>query len=1344
MTASSAHSMKRLSPSHCNMPLAARRIFKYLALIHLLSILSVNGNDTTPPNCDSQTSRYDPLACWLWKGSIRIPNQSFIDGIIKIQIRDMICTHFQITSISSQYIASLPPVIDPSLQLSVGAVSATCAGTYHSMGLSGKITAVVISPHESAASMSLFLRSNSTRYHMATSVSTMECSTDLIVPADTLHFEGSISAKLIDLFKGNIAGYISATLSMKLCPLLTVELDTTLTRWILQADDIMMGWITNNKIDAIMEKKLAIMEDGILFQRDTPLLVTILTLANQLFDRYLNNGLFIELLQWLGMEGTINADCGYFFKGINGLVRSITNGRINVKLPRNSSISIVIPNYALLTINIKHVELEGLDSLDRIQLLQPNLGPSLKSLLQTQIGFNITMAVSVTVTSIENGAFQGDPLDESFYIYINSTDISGGATLTADLNRNFFDEIQVGHIISAVEGDGTILGCLLNPLKSIQLQSLTANLHISQISVFPDGQTTRSLEDGMDSMLNHILQLFLGEYPAFVTDALDGFVRGPGQVAINKVVMNWIETMQEKFHTSTCAPILASNVTEYLDFTKYNIFDEMNEFINRPKVVTSVNNYMDCLAEAFVTQVGSPQAKFADVTFRMREFMLKNVGSLESLKFLSPDQDGVRLQNNAALGPSTLVSSFDMSAPSLSGTAQLKLSKGETRASTVALILYDLNKVRTLSLASLMKCGYCITLPAAEFVLYNVAATMSSIQVVINATIQGLIDDVIEFEFDSVHYPTLPALVESLFSWGVSTLFDSINGLSTYLLSRSDSLCTGGDIGNAVTVEKSQLEHLFWLFMFFIFANIAFLFFRELTRNSQAQGRHNENQNDEVHNDDLRRPLLESRNRDVDEGNYNILINENDVATSLLESQRIPTIFRHSFPILIIGITVLLIASNLSVGASVDMAVSLGDGVQISTPSLFAFSLGHTIEEMYNAGIWPLLLLVLVYSGIWPYLKLALMLFAWVAPPNILSTNGRGGLLFSLDALGKFSLVDTFVLVLMMVSFRYHLDVGGLTLDVYVKPIFGFYGFLLATSLSMIAGHMGLFFHRKALFTHQSVSTEKEALINHGFAHGMARKRLSWLSRVLILIILVIVSVFLVLGAVQKSFVFEIGGLAGALLIDKKRHIYSMISLGAAIAESVVADPLTIGVKCLQGIYFFYTLVTPCVCLLALLVLLFLPMTLVHQRIIMAIAEVANAWSAIEVFALSIIVAQFEISTFANFIIGKKCDIINLLLQNDIRGLDGDDVCFSVDASVKPNVFFLVFGVLINSFVVSFLLRLAHVAVRERHNSEDRLGEIESLLQPLSAANESPPLVQRLMQSSLRGILFVDVTNEMD
>ena len=633
---------------------------------------------------------------------ICIPNQSFIDGILKIQINNMICTQFQITSISSQYIASVPLVMDPSLQLSVGAVSAACSGTYYSMGLSGKITAVVISPHESAAAMSLFVRSNSTSYHMATSVSTMECSTDLAVPADKLHFEGSVSAKLIDLFKGSIAGYISTTLSMKLCPILTVELDTTLTRWILQADDLMMGWITNNTFDTVMESKLPINKDSILFQQDTPLLVTFLTLANQLIDRYLNNGVFIELLQWLGMKGSINTDCGYFFKGINGLVRSITNGRINVKLPTNSSFSFIIPNYALLTIYIKRVEMEGLDNLDRIQLLQPIEELSLKSLLQTQLGFNITVDVSVTVSSIYGGAFQGDPLDESFHIYINSTDISGRATITTDINRNLFDQIQVGHIISAVEGDGTVLGCLLSPLKSILFTSLTAKLHISNISVVPDGQTTRSLEDGMDSMLNHILQLFLGEYSTFVTDALDGFVRDPGRVAINKVVLNWIETIRNEIPPSICAPIPASNVTEYIDFNKYNIFDEMNEFINRPKVVTTVNNYMDCLAEAFLTQVGSPQATLANVTFRVRDIIFNSVGSLESLKVLSPDQDGVRLQSNAAFGPSTLASSFDMSSPSILGTAQLKLSKGETRASTVALVLYDLTKVRTMSLASLM------------------------------------------------------------------------------------------------------------------------------------------------------------------------------------------------------------------------------------------------------------------------------------------------------------------------------------------------------------------------------------------------------------------------------------------------------------------------------------------------------------------------------------------------------------------------------------------------------------------------------------------------------------------
>jgi len=48
------------------------------------------------------------------------------------------------------------------------------------------------------------------------------------------------------------------------------------------------------------------------------------------------------------------------------------------------------------------------------------------------------------------------------------------------------------------------------------------------------------------------------------------------------------------------------------------------------------------------------------------------------------------------------------------------------------------------------------------------------------------------------------------------------------------------------------------------------------------------------------------------------------------------------------------------------------------------------------------------------------MLFAWTAPTSRLSVRKREQLLMWLDALGKYSLVDTYVLVLMMVAFRFH------------------------------------------------------------------------------------------------------------------------------------------------------------------------------------------------------------------------------------------------------------------------------------------------------------------------------------
>lgn len=112
--------------------------------------------------------------------------------------------------------------------------------------------------------------------------------------------------------------------------------------------------------------------------------------------------------------------------------------------------------------------------------------------------------------------------------------------------------------------------------------------------------------------------------------------------------------------------------------------------------------------------------------------------------------------------------------------------------------------------------------------------------------------------------------------------------------------------------------------------------------------------------------------------------------------------------------------------------------------------------------MYPLAILIAFFSGAWPYIKLMAMLWSWVAPPAWLSIGSRETVLITLDALGKWSLVDFFVMVLMLCAFYFNLVVfpDALEVDVTVKPKWGFFSFLLATMISLGLGHCILACHR--------------------------------------------------------------------------------------------------------------------------------------------------------------------------------------------------------------------------------------------------------------------------------------------
>lgn len=78
--------------------------------------------------------------------------------------------------------------------------------------------------------------------------------------------------------------------------------------------------------------------------------------------------------------------------------------------------------------------------------------------------------------------------------------------------------------------------------------------------------------------------------------------------------------------------------------------------------------------------------------------------------------------------------------------------------------------------------------------------------------------------------------------------------------------------------------------------------------------------------------------------------------------------------------------------------------------------------EMWRAGAKALAILIVIFSGLWPYSKQLITLYIWFAPAKWLSSKRRGSILHWLDTLGKWSMVDVFVLLMTLASFRISID----------------------------------------------------------------------------------------------------------------------------------------------------------------------------------------------------------------------------------------------------------------------------------------------------------------------------------
>jgi len=452
---------------------------------------------------------------------------------------------------------------------------------------------------------------------------------------------------------------------------------------------------------------------------------------------------------------------------------------------------------------------------------------------------------------------------------------------------------------------------------------------------------------------------------------------------------------------------------------------------------------------------------------------------------------------------------------------------------------------------------------------------------------------------------------------------------------------------------------------------------------------------------------------------------------ALLGQERIPAYVRILMPFALVGNIVLFLNANLVTGASVMAEVDLGNTV-IKPDPVFEFGLANTVSDMWEAEVYPLSILVAFFSGAWPYIKLAAMFVCWVLPTSGLPLVYRDAVLRWLDILGKWSLLDTYVMVMMMVAFNFNLVVApGIEVIVYVVPNWGFYGFLLATMMSLGLGHLVLACHR--LVSEPKVPSDvdaTEAVMDHTFSVEISQKSVelssfstdetmsseghktggrvwkvrqvafTFFGKFFIVFMLAASILAMIVGTFMNTFQFEFKGLTGYLMDPDDRVMpYGLVSIGD-ILPSASGSPKDFGIRWIQASYFAFGLGMPLAFLVALLLLWVTPLTLRMQKFCVVMTEVLNAWNALDVFVISIVAALMEIQQFASFIVGDSCDLINEVLKENMdTELEGDDKCFDVVATLKETAVYLYLSAFMLVVVGIMMLRMYLCAVHERVES---------------------------------------------
>mmetsp|Transcript_35984 Transcript_35984/g.61382 ORF Transcript_35984/g.61382 Transcript_35984/m.61382 type:complete len:556 (-) Transcript_35984:93-1760(-) len=134
-----------------------------------------------------------------------------------------------------------------------------------------------------------------------------------------------------------------------------------------------------------------------------------------------------------------------------------------------------------------------------------------------------------------------------------------------------------------------------------------------------------------------------------------------------------------------------------------------------------------------------------------------------------------------------------------------------------------------------------------------------------------------------------------------------------------------------------------------------------------------------------------------------------------------------------------------------------------------------SVQDSWNNGAKMLSVIIVFFSGVWPYAKNVLLLVIWYVPMTVKAQTS--GLLW-LARLSKYTLVDVFAVIGVMVGVQLQLNIGGFAEAVIrAEPRFGIICFFLATVWEFLQIELMKAMHEKKVLSANVSKDGEERLL---------------------------------------------------------------------------------------------------------------------------------------------------------------------------------------------------------------------------------------------------------------------------